>query len=299
MADTLRAKAVAYVNQDMPAWGRNFGGGGTASLHGLLWDVTRIVPFPGDTASIFSHWIAQTRTPPGQAPRLGDLGGGSDFGGFYNGLGIPSLDYGFGGTWGEYHSAYDTYTWMERFGDPGYLSHVAAAQVGAVLLGRLANADVVPFDYEALGNYLGRLVVRAVPDSAEQRALAPELADLASAADELSARGRDFLTARDRRLAMDRPLGDSLRLVNGLLREVERALTRPEGLVGRPLMHNLIFASDRDNGYADIALPGLAEAVRDHDLERARREARDLARRIRTAADAVRRAALPFGDHAP
>lgn len=291
MADTLRANAVAYINQDMSAWGRRFGGGGTASLRGVLWDVTRRVPFPGDTASVFSHWLAQSRTPVGQAPRLGDLGGGSDFAGFYNGLGIPSLDFSFGGTWGEYHSAYDTYTWMERFGDPGYLSHRAAAQIGALLMARLANADVVPFDYAELGDYLSQLVVRTVPDSATQRALAPELADLAGAAGELAGQGRAFNAARDRRLDGDVPMGDALRSVNASLREVERALTRPEGLVGRPLMRNLVFASDRDNGYADIALPGLAEALRDHDLARARTEARDLARRIHLAAALVGRAA--------
>jgi N-acetylated-alpha-linked acidic dipeptidase len=48
-------------------------------------------------------------------------------------------------------------------------------------------------------------------------------------------------------------------------------------------MKNLVFASDRDNGYANIALPGIAEALRDNDLERARRESRDLVSRIRAA----------------
>jgi N-acetylated-alpha-linked acidic dipeptidase len=52
-------------------------------------------------------------------------------------------------------------------------------------------------------------------------------------------------------------------------------------------MKNLVFASDRDNGYANIALPGISEALRDNDVERARREARDLAARIRAAAATV------------
>ena len=61
---------------------------------------------------------------------MGDPGGGSDFAGFYNHLGIPIAEWGFGGPAGTYHSAYDTFAWMERFGDPGFLYHATAARVG-------------------------------------------------------------------------------------------------------------------------------------------------------------------------
>ena len=54
---------------------------------------------------------------------MGDPGGGSDFAGFYNHLGIPIAEWGFGGPAGTYHSQYDTFNWMEKFGDPGLLGH--------------------------------------------------------------------------------------------------------------------------------------------------------------------------------
>ena len=34
--------------------------------------------------------------------------------------GVPSLDIIFDGPYGVYHSVYDDYNWMKRFGDPGF-----------------------------------------------------------------------------------------------------------------------------------------------------------------------------------
>lgn len=312
MRDSLKAGTVAYFNQDESAAGRNFSAGGTASLQGLIRDATKTVPMPGDTASIYARWSqAQTARAAGRGrggrhrrgsapaavePSLGDLGGGSDFSGFYNYLGIPSIETGFGGRAGWYHSAYDTYTAMERFGDPGYLSHAAEGRLAAVIIARLANADVIPYDYAALGGYLMQLANRsgariANPNLAR---IAADLGEVVQAANELRTAGQRFNEARDSVLGSGTIGAARLSRANRELRQVEQKLTRAEGLPGRPFMKNLIFASDRDNGYANIALPGIAEALRDNDAERAKREARDLAARIRTATAevAAARAAL-------
>ncbi len=293
MADTLAAKATAYLNLDTPASGRAFGGSGTASLHGFLRSAARGIKQPGDTVSIYRDWAIRTVTSQRPEPPVGDLGGGSDFAGFYNMLGIPSFDFGFGGTGGVYHSAYDTYSWMERFGDPGYLSHVAAGQLASVLLARLANAAVVPLDHGALGSYLGTLVDRTRRERGAA-AIVGEMDEVAAAAKELETAGRQFTMARDAVLASDTD-ADLLAEANRQLRRVEQLLTRPSGLVGRPFMRNLIFASDRDNGYANVQFPGVIEALRNGDRGRAVAEARELAERIRAAALAVdrARAALP------
>ncbi len=295
MRDTLSANAVAYLNVDVSAAGRSFGSSGSASLHRLMRDVTTTVIQPGDTVTVYRDWARRTVTSQRPQPPMGDLGGGSDFAPFYNGLGIPSFDFGFGGPGGVYHSAYDTWSWMERFGDPGYLSHVAAGRLSAVLLSRLANADVMPLDYAALGAYLGQLATRVTGDSAAAM-LGPELSSLSAAAGRLEDAGRAFNVSRDSSLAGLPVDAARYAAVNARLRQVERKLTRPTGLPGRPMMRNLVFASDRDNGYATIALPGIAEALRDHDLDRARREVRDLAARVVEAAEVVESAARALDD---
>ncbi len=291
MQDSLKAGAVAYLNQDESASGRRFGAGGTSSLQGFLREATKAVKQPGDTATVYATWARSGGGRGGAAPRsgepaMGDLGGGSDFAGFYNYLGIPALEFGFGGPAGWYHSAYDTYTAMERFADPGYLSHAAAGQLNAVLVGRLANADILPYSYSALGAYLGQLVGRAVraPDDA---ALAVELSALRDAARQLEVAGSRFEARRDSVLAPVARSDARFGRANAILRSVEQKMTRAEGLVGRPFMRNLVFGSDRDNGYANIPFPGVVEALRDHDLPHARVELGDLTARIRAASSAV------------
>lgn len=287
MRDALSAQAVAYLNVDVSAAGRLFGSSGTASLHDLMRDATKTIQQPGDSVSVYRDWERRTVTSQRPVPPMGDLGGGSDFGPFYNGLGIPSFDFGFGGPGGVYHSAYDTWSWMEKFGDPGYLSHAAAGRLAAVLLARLANADVVALDYHALGRYIGELATRVGRDTTAN-AIVPELEELLGAAADLAKAGEKFNATRDARLAA----GDAMPLaqVNAALRSVERQLIRPSGLVGRPGLRNLIFAADRDNGYANVALPGIAEALRDRDIDRARGEMKDLAQRVAAATRAVQAA---------
>ncbi len=58
---------------------------------------------------------------------LNPLGSGSDYTAFLDHLGVPALDVGFGGRYGVYHSIYDNFYWMEKFGDPEFLTHATAA----------------------------------------------------------------------------------------------------------------------------------------------------------------------------
>lgn len=275
MPDSLRAHAVAYVNQDVAASGRAFGGSGTASLGDVLRDVTKDVRQPGDTGSVYDAWSRGRGVPA-----LGDLGGGSDFAGFYNHLGIPSLEFGFAGAGGVYHSAYDTWGFMERFGDVGYLSHAAAGRITAVVLSRLANADLLPFDFENGGAQLATLGRRV--GQGTDASLRGDFDRLGFAAIGLREAGTQLNHVRDSVLAAGGTIANAVR-VNAQLRRLEQKLTRDGGLVGRPFMRNLVFAADRDNGYANIALPGVSEALRDKDVERAKRELQDLRTRIESA----------------
>lgn len=297
--DTLSAHAVAYINQDVVASGQSFGAGGTHSLQQLVRDVVALVPQPGDSGSVLDAWAGRRAGSDSTAPTLGDLGGGSDFMGFYNHLGVPSIEFGFGGRGGVYHSAYDTWSFLERFADPGYHSHVAAAQVAALLIARLANSEVVPFEYGDLGDYLTELVDRTRREPGST-AIASQLTDLASAAGLFASLGQRFSLARNAALAGDRPVPPAtLATVDGLLRQVERALLTPEGLPGRPFLRNLVFASDRDNGYANVQFPAIVEALRDDDSRRAGQAADDLARRVRTAAGLLDRARVALTGDRP
>ena len=285
MADSLAAHAVAYINEDDVTQGPRFGGGGSPSLKPLIRDAARAVPDPSGRGSVYDAWLERNKGDTA-ALTLGNLGGGSDFAGFYHHLGIPAAAVGFEGPGGVYHSMYDSYHWMNLFGDPGYRTHQAAARLVAVLLARLANAPVLPLDYAAFGAELTRLVAPLDSGitkrgwSVSTRALRDALARFTEAA-------RSFATARDS--ARGAPPVRARR-VNAALMQVERRLTRPEGLTSRPWYRSVQFASDLDNGYATMAFPSVNEAIRYADSPTTERELTDLVTRVDQARGALEQA---------
>jgi N-acetylated-alpha-linked acidic dipeptidase len=278
--DSLRLLkgAVAYLNQDVAAQGPRVGGGGSPSLRSVLRDVMATIPYPEDTISVYAMWRRQAGlTSAEQRPVMGDPGGGSDFAGFYNHLGIPHADWGFGGSGGVYHSAYDSYWWMSRFGDPGFQRHATAARIGTAMMMRLANAEILPYDYVEFAQTMARFA-----EPVERTVGAEAIGPLREALQRFEARAAEFARARDAALRTTPSL--AVRTAsNAALLGVERALTRPEGLRSRAWYRNLIYASDVDNGYSTMTFPSVNEALRLADLDLARREIVDLASRFDAA----------------
>src|SRR5213079_3343575 len=105
--------------------------------------------------------------------RIGALGSGSDYTVFLDHLGIASLDVRFGGenAGGAYHSIYDSFDHYTRFGDPGFQYGVALAQTAGRIVLRLANAEVLPFEFgasaDAIGGY-AREVAKLADDLREE-----------------------------------------------------------------------------------------------------------------------------------
>ena len=285
--DSLRLLrgAVAYLNQDVAAQGASFGGGGSPSLRATLRAIARTVDDPSGKGTVYDVWRRASSVADSAEPPMGDPGGGSDFAGFYNHLGIPHSDWGFGGAGGVYHSAYDSRHWMETFGDPGYRYHATAARVGAALMLRLANADVLPYDYVEYARTMRRYVP-AVDQAIASRQWRTSSSALSASIDHMEQSARAFNAMRDSALARTLP-APTRRSANAALLRVERALTRPEGLRTRPWYRNLIYAADENNGYANIVFPSVNEAIRAGDPALAQREIDDLARRFDAAASAL------------
>jgi len=286
LEDTLRAHVVAYINEDGTFSGPNFGGSGSPSLKPLFRASAQAVLDPVGPGTVYDVWLKKNN---GDTTKLtmGNLGGGSDFSGFYHHVGIPSGGIGFDGPDGIYHSMYDSYDWMSRFGDPGYKAHRAGSQLVAVIMGRLANSDLLPLDYAAFGTEMTSLVAQL--DSGitkKQWTSSVSTQALKDALDRFTAVAKAFNAARPATL-------DSAKAerVNQALMQVERRLTRPEGLVSRPWFKSLQFAADLDNGYATMAFPSVNEAIRYADAATATKELADLVTRIDQARSALVEAA--------
>ena len=289
--DSLRLSrsAVAYLNQDDVAQGPNFSGGGSPSLRALLRDVTKQVPDPSHQGSVYDVWRKRANLAADSLePQMGDPGGGSDFAGFYNHLGIPIADWGFGGPQGVYHSAYDSYHWMLKFGDPNFEVHATAARIGAATLLRIANADILPYDYVEFARTMRRFgsqVDQAIAD----KHLKISAAGLTTAIARMEDAASTFSAARDRALTAQLATATA-KQVNATLLEVERQLTRPQGLVTRPWFRNLIYAADENNGYSTMVLPSVNEAIRLGEQGGVGQELTDLAQRFDAATRALRMA---------
>lgn len=287
--DSLRLKrgAVAYLNQDVSAQGSQFGGGGTPSMRSVLRDVVKHVPDPKGRGSVYQAWRLTSGTRADSLePAMGDPGGGSDFAGFYNHFGIPTADWGFGGPAGTYHSAYDTHTWMERFGDPGFQYHATSGRIGAAFALRLANAEVLPYDYAEFAQTMRRYLAPVERGLTQKGWSTAPVNTLADAITTLETAATAFATARDAAL-VGRVTRAQTAAANAALLTVERAFARDRGLKSRPWYRTLIYASDVDNGYSSMVFPGVNEAIRYGTEAETQAEIADLVARFEAAAKAL------------
>ena len=286
--DSLRLMrgGVAYLNQDVAAQGVRFGGGGSPSLRATLRDVARSVPDPSGKGSVYAEWRRAAAASDTTEPAMGDPGGGSDFAGFYNHLGIPIAEWGFGGASGVYHSQYDDFAWMSKFGDSTYGYHAAAARIGAAMLLRLANADILPYDYVEFARTMKRYLP-ALDHALAAKHWSAATSGLRDAIGRMEEEAAAFTSARDAALTANALPRERRQAVNAALLQVERALVRPQGLRTRPWYRNLIYVADEDNGYANMVFPSVNEAIRANDERLAETELADLAQRFGHAATAL------------
>lgn len=275
-----------YLNQDGAADGPHFGAAGSPSLRPTLRDVAREVPDPSGGGSVYAVWRKADSVPDSLEPRMGDPGGGSDFAGFYNHLGIPIEDWGYHGPGGSYHSQFDSYHWMATFGDPTYAYHAASGRLATAMVLRLADAEILPYDYVEFARDM-RIHLGTTQKNAAAKQWTLDATAISASIDGLEHAATLFAAARDSVLANGAlPKAKSER-ANASLMLVERALTRPQGLKGRPWFRNLIYAADEDNGYSNMVFPSINEATRAGDQALAQAEMNDLAMRFNNATKAL------------
>ena len=262
-ADELRAKAVAYLNVDSSTSGPTFSPTAVPSLAGLIVDISRTLEDPSGR-SLYDAWRASKVDAASKAPVADDalvdvrIGSGSDHTVFLNLLGVPSVLLEFDGPYGVYHSMYDSHDWMARIGDPGFRYHRLMSQLWGVVALRLANADVVPYDFAAYASGVRGFVHTLATEQPMLEANVP-LASVRAGLDAFEQAGRAFNAAARRALDAGVPDSAVLATVNGQLRQVERNWLHPGGIPGRPWFKHLMYAARYT--YAHLELPGLTEAA--------------------------------------
>jgi N-acetylated-alpha-linked acidic dipeptidase len=316
-ADELKEKAVAYLNMDAAVSGANFGASSVPSLWKLIRGATRDIRDPKTGKSIYQQWQDRTReslsdpaTTDAQdgadlnivEASIGALGSGSDYTPFLQHLGVPSLDMGFGGDYGVYHSAYDSFYWMSRFGDPTFAYHVASAQLWGTVAMRLADADGLPFNYLDYGTQIEDFFTESVKTARVRRlslafddkGMSEAIAAFSAEAGRVEKSRQETVieVERTRVEANDRHRSAEARLkrINDALLATERALTDDRGLRGRPWYRHQIYAPGFYTGYAAQPLPDFRQGLEDRSAANAREGLDRIVEAIKRATEVLRQA---------
>jgi N-acetylated-alpha-linked acidic dipeptidase len=315
-ADELKLKAVAYLNMDSAVSGPNFSSAAVPSMWKLIRAVTRDIPNPNGK-TVYQQWQDHAReeqpdpeltdaelgtdTRIAEA-RISALGSGSDFTPFLQHLGVPSADMGFGGNYGVYHSAYDTFYWMTQFGDPSFAYHVTAARLWGTMAMRLAEADGLPFDYrdyasqtrEYFNESLKFAKRRNLATAFDEKPMIDAINSFSEEAERVE-KARQSAVAeieRTRTEANDRHARAVAKLerVNDALIQMERALTDARGLRGRPWYRHQIYAPGTYTGYASQPLPDFRQALEDRNRTNVKEGLDRIIEAVKRATEVLRKA---------
>jgi N-acetylated-alpha-linked acidic dipeptidase len=307
-ADELRAHGVAYINSDSN--GRGYlQVEGSHTLEKFSNDVAHDISDPESKVSAWKrnqlHEIARAKSSEQRQEirqradlRIPALGSGSDYTAFLQHDGVASLNIGFEGEdgGGIYHSIYDDFYWYTHFSDTDFVYGRALAQTGGTAVLRLADADLLPFEFgdfaDTMQTYVKELKTlsqKMHDDIAERNreieegvfnatndpkkpllppaveTIPPHLnfAPLDNAVDALTRSAADYRKALEHANANGGAVlaSASLADVNRLLIESERKLTTPEGLSNRPWFKHQIYAPGFYTGYAAKTMPAVRESI--------------------------------------
>lgn len=320
-ASELQQKAVAYINSDSN--GRGFlGVGGSHTLEKLVNEAGRDVIDPQTGVTVLERRksadaaaAATTQAKKTALSRssmtIGALGSGSDYTAFIHHIGVPSINIGFGGEddGGEYHSIYDSYDLYVRFKDPKFEYGVALAKTAGRMTMRLANADVLPFEFKTfhktVSTYMTEVIAlldntRETTDVenqmvAEKRyALAADptqkyvppvkkepvpFLNFSSLQNAISALEKASTKFADLYAANPKP-NTNLNSLNKMLYQAEQKLLVTDGLPKRPWFKHSIYAPGFYTGYGVKTLPGIREAIEQRDWATAQIQIENAAKAI-------------------
>ncbi|WPH00876.1 Hypothetical protein R9X50_00370700 [Acrodontium crateriforme] len=276
----LSHATVAYINMDVGAKGKVFRTSAAPLLNKAIYEATSAVPSPNQTIkgqTVRDTWNGHIST----------MGSGSDFTAFQDFAGIASIDIGFDSAENDpvyhYHSNYDSFYWMDNYGDPGFEYHLAVAKIIALLTAQLCETPIVNFnatDYAiGLANYLDSVKTLASKSSLDAdsqtsifASLETSIASFKETSSAFDAKAQTLASSlaslhgkHDRRAAAE--LYPQARSINTAYKLLERQFLYDEGLDSRSWFKHVVFAPGLWTGYAGATFPGLVEAFEAGDKE--------------------------------
>ncbi|XP_050269493.1 probable glutamate carboxypeptidase LAMP1 isoform X4 [Quercus robur] len=210
--------------------------------------------------TIYDSWVDSSNSPP--IGRLGD--GGSDFAAFVQHVGIPAAAMFFGGGYPVYHSMYDDFVWMEKFGDPMFHRHVAVGSVWGLVALWLADEEFLPFNYLSYAKELQKSTKDLKDEISETdislNPLFKSIEELHKAATTMNNQRKEIIERKGWTSMWNK---DHLKVreLNDRLMMAERAFTDKDGLFGRSWYKHLIYGPSKHDDYGSKTFPGIDDAI--------------------------------------
>ncbi len=280
-ADELRGKTVVYFNSDSNRQGiLSFSGSHT--LERFLNDAARDLTDPRTGKSAWEVMKEDALKKAGDDDekkkkidsrrdlRIGALGSGSDYTVFLDHLAISSVNTAFRApVFGVYHSIYDSFDWYRRFGDPEFMYGRTLAQFHALAMARMADADVLPFEFtnfaDTLSVYLDELDKLLKNKRRKHPAVSLDLAPLRDGQEQIAEAAAAYEKAFEEVFSNSGPNGDVAK-VNAALRKVEQKMRLEGGLPGeREWYKHALYAPGFYTGYGVKTIPGVRESIEQNE----------------------------------
>jgi N-acetylated-alpha-linked acidic dipeptidase len=196
---------------------------------------------------------------------------------------VPSADIGSSGPYGVYHSTFDDYAWYVQNADPHFAYLQEMARVFGLEALRMADADVLPYDYVTYARDIESYIAAAQRKASDTGLSSVDFAPAEAAA------GRFVAAAQKAHTLQTAGAGD-LGKLNLALRQTETDLVSDAGLPNRPWFRHTIYAPGEFTGYAAVVIPGVNEAIDAKDASRATQQLGVLTQALDRAAQTLQTA---------
>uniref|UniRef100_A0A8I3X463 Aminopeptidase NAALADL1 n=1 Tax=Callithrix jacchus TaxID=9483 RepID=A0A8I3X463_CALJA len=266
----LQERTVAYINVDISVFANaTLRVQGTPPVQSVVFSATKEIRSPGPgNLSIYDNWIRYfNRSSPvyGLVPSLGSLGAGSDYAPFIHFLGISSMDLAYtydrsktsARIYPTYHTAFDTFDYVDKFLDPGFGSHQAVAQTAGSVILRLSDSFFLPLNVSDYSETLLSFLQAAQQDLGallEQHSIS--LGPLVAAVEKFDAEAA-ALGERISTLQNGSPDPLQVRMLNDQLMLLERTFLNPRAFPEERYYSHVLWAP-RTGSVATF--PGLSNA---------------------------------------
>ncbi|XP_068669735.1 probable glutamate carboxypeptidase VP8 [Aristolochia californica] len=286
--ENLRSKAVAYLNVDCAVQGPGLFARASPQLDDLLLEVVKKVNDPDvNGKTVYQTWILANNGT--HIERFNEVD--SDFAAFVQHAGVPSVDLYYGKDFPVYHTAFDTFEWMKKYGDPLFHRHVAVAEIWGLLTLHLVDSSILPFNYlsyaaqlqehrKKLSSILDRGISLYPIDKA--------IEELISAAHETEKKASNL----GERKALDDFSELRTRMLNDQMMLSERGFLDADGLKGRLWFKHLIYGPPGDYNSELFFFPGIADAISQATKMSKREGQTAIEQEIWRVARAIQRAAI-------